>query len=101
MMKKQFKRLASLAAAVTVFAGMFTGITVNAKSETVSTAETSNLFDSENVMWTDQKIIDGFWEMDPDVSNKTKQIFKIRMVTAATCMTHMRIMNFCGRTVIQ
>lgn len=72
MMKKQFKRLASLAAAVTVFAGMFTGITVNAKSETVSTAETSNLFDSENVMWTDQKIIDGFWEMDPDVSNKTK-----------------------------
>ena len=47
MMKKQFKRLASLAAAVTVFAGMFTGITVNAKSETVSTAETSNLFDSK------------------------------------------------------
>ena len=73
MMKKQFKRLAQVsAAAVTVFAGMFTGITVNAKSETVSTAETSNLFDSENVMWTDQKIIDGFWEMDPDVSNKTK-----------------------------
>lgn len=80
---------------------MFTGITVNAKSETVSTAETSNLFDSENVMWTDQKIIDGFWEMDPDVSNKTKTDIQNPYGNSGDSMTHMRIMNFCGRTVIQ
>lgn len=38
---------------------------------TVNAKEEGNMnFDSEYVLWTDEKIIDGFWEMDPDISNK-------------------------------